>query len=131
VGWDASDRRLVDQAAHVASSFGASCQEVDRDGSPEFFTALSARITQGLYMPDDAWVDPDQAVDILLRALEVLDVTVVTEKVQLVSGDAAGVQAITATAALAPPRASSPPARSACRAARSRPGLTSCVRCTV
>ncbi len=48
-------------------------------------------------MPDDAWVDPDQAVDILLRALEVLDVHVVTEVVQSVSADAAGVQAKTAT----------------------------------
>jgi glycine oxidase len=97
VGWDASDRRLVDQAGHVASSFGAACQNVDRDSAPEFFATLSARITQGLYMPDDAWVDPDQAVDILLRALEVLDVHVVTEKVQRVSGDAHGVYAITAT----------------------------------
>jgi glycine oxidase len=97
VGWDVSDRRLVDQAAQVASSFGAACHEVDRGGSAEFFTALSARITQGLFMPDDAWVDPDQAVDILLRALEVLDVHVVTEVVQSVSGDAAGVQAKTAT----------------------------------
>jgi glycine/D-amino acid oxidase-like deaminating enzyme len=97
VGWDASDRRLVDQAAHVASSFGATCHEVDRDSSPEFFAALSARITRGLFMPDDAWVDPDQAVDILLAALSTLNVQVVAQEVLSVSSDAAGVCATTAT----------------------------------
>jgi glycine oxidase len=97
VGWDLSDCRLVSQAARVASNFGAVCHDVSRKESPEFFTLLSARITQGLFMPDDAWVDPDQAVDILLRALEVLNVHVVTERVHRVSGDKLGVQATTST----------------------------------
>jgi glycine oxidase len=95
VGFDASDRRLVDQYRETATSFGAQCRHVHRDTSPDLFANLSARITDGLLLLGDAWLDPDEAVGLLLDALERLKVRVVTEEVVSIASDDAGVVATT------------------------------------
>ena len=98
VGWDASDRRLIDQFGEVAKSFGAECGEVTRVSAPELFAVLSPRISSGLLMSGDAWIDPDEAVSILRRALEALNVRTVAEEVLSISSDATGVSVKTNTA---------------------------------
>jgi glycine oxidase len=97
VGWDHGDHRLIDQFAHVAAGFGARVEPCTRAVSPEFFRSLSDRIHEGLFMPDDAWIDPDEAVRLLREALETLGVQIVTEHVVSVSGDDSGVSATTDT----------------------------------
>jgi glycine oxidase len=97
VGFDASDRRQIDQFLSVASSFGASTNVVTREQSPELFMALSPRITDGLVLPDDAWLDPDEAVQLLREALTQLDVETVEEQVLGVSSNDSGVTARTTT----------------------------------
>jgi glycine oxidase len=101
VGWDASDRRMIAQFFEVAKGFGAECREVTRESSPELFAVLSPRINSGLLMSGDAWIDPDEAVSILRRALETLDVLTVAEEVLSISGDATGVSAKTNTGSFA------------------------------
>jgi glycine oxidase len=98
VGWDASDRRLVEQFADIANQFGAPCQRVGRAESPELFQGLSDRINEGFVMADDAWLDPDDAVSLLSEALQALDVLVVHERVLSVDADDDGVSARTESA---------------------------------
>ena len=90
-GWDASDRRLLAQLVQLASDFSAPMRHVSRHDSPEVFAGLTGRISEGVIMEGDAWIDPDQAVSLLRRALEVLGARVVLEHVELVGADAAGV----------------------------------------
>jgi glycine oxidase len=97
VGFDASDRRLVEQYQQTAESFGAPGRRVDRATSPELFAHLSARITDGLLLSGDAWLDPDEAVELLLDALERLHVPLVTEEVLSIASDDQGVSATTTT----------------------------------
>ena len=97
VGWDHGDHRLIEQFAYVASGFGASLESCTRAVSPELFRSLSDRIHDGLFMPDDAWIDPDEAVRLLREALDTLGVTIVSENVVSVNGDSTGVSATTAT----------------------------------
>jgi glycine oxidase len=88
VGWDASDRRLVDQFAQVAREFGADVRECSRDERPEEFEGVSARITRGLLLPGDAWVNPDDAVRLLLSSLELLGAKIIASEVtRIESGD--------------------------------------------
>jgi len=96
VGWDHGDRRLIEQFAQVAAAFGAPHQSCSREVSPELFRSLSDRIHDGLYMGDDAWIDPDEAVRLLREALATLDVTFVDEHVVAVEGGT-GVTATTET----------------------------------
>ncbi len=100
VGWDASDRRLIEQFAGVAESFDAPFERVTRSTSPELFEGVSDRIHDGLVMADDAWLDPDQAVSMLRRALDELGVTIVSESVLRIDADASGVVGETANARL-------------------------------
>jgi glycine oxidase len=100
VGWDASDRRLVDQYVDVARAFGATVRAVNRESHPEVFAALSDRITTGVVMDGDAWLDPDEAVTALLRALDALGVEVVQERVTCLSTAPDGVTARTETRTL-------------------------------
>lgn len=97
VGFDASDRRQIDQFRKVASSFGAPSSEVTREHSRELFVALSPRISEGLLLADDAWLDPDDAVQLLRQALNNLDVEMVGEQVLSVASKDPGVAARTAT----------------------------------
>jgi glycine oxidase len=81
VGWDASDRRLIDQYAQVAHSFGATLEPLERAQSPEQFEGLSPRISEGVYIDGDAWLDPDQAVRVLQTALDLLGAKTITDLV--------------------------------------------------
>jgi glycine oxidase len=86
-GWDASDRRLVEQFVEVAATFDAPLRRVSRVDAPEIFAELSARITDGVVMSGDAWLDPDQAVAALRRALDVQKVAIVSERVAAIGVD--------------------------------------------
>lgn len=90
-GWDASDRRLLSQLVQIAGEFAAPMRHVSRQDSPDVFTGLTGRISEGVVMEGDAWIDPDQAVSLLRRALDVLGAHVVLEQVELVGADDAGV----------------------------------------
>jgi glycine oxidase len=97
VGWDQSDRRLVEQFSTVATSFGASPETCVREDSSVMFRSLSDRIRDGLYFPDDAWIDPDDAVALLNEALLMLGVGTVVDEVLEVGADGSGVTARTAS----------------------------------
>ena len=81
VGYDASDRRLVDQFAFVAEKYGVSAQQVTRESFGLFFDGVTPRIRDGLFLEGDAWLDPDQVVAFLTKANESLGVTMVREQV--------------------------------------------------
>lgn len=91
VGWDASDRRLIEQFRNVASGFEAPMEVVTRSDSPDIFEGVTHRISEGLLMRDDAWIDPDQIVRLLLRGLELLGVRVVDEEVLGIGSNFEGV----------------------------------------
>jgi glycine oxidase len=95
VGFDASDRRQIEQFVDVARSFGAESLDVVREISPEFFTAISPRISSGVLLSEDAWINPDEAVSILSEALHALHVRIVTEEVLSITSDKSGVSADT------------------------------------
>ncbi len=91
-GWDASDRRLVEQFRVVADDYGVESIVVRRGEDPRVFEGLSDRISSGLLLSDDAWIDPDQAVGALRQALEGVGALVLTEQVRAIEGDARGVR---------------------------------------
>ena len=93
MGWDASDRRLVDQFRLVATDFGVNSAVARRDSHPDIFAGLSDRISSGLLLDGDAWLDPDEAIAILIDGLKALDVTFVTERVHTIEGDTSRVRA--------------------------------------
>jgi glycine oxidase len=93
VGWDASDRRLVDQFVQVARGFGAPFEVRSRDASPNEFYGLSPRINEGVHLDGDAWIDPDQVVRVLLVALDLLGAKVVNAEVTSVASSANEVRA--------------------------------------
>ncbi|MGA7835693.1 MAG: FAD-dependent oxidoreductase [Acidimicrobiales bacterium] len=82
VGFDASDRRLVDQFESVAKDFGVECERVHRDSRPDFFEGVTPRIRDGLFLGGDAWLDPDQAMRLLRGGAEELGVRTVFERVE-------------------------------------------------
>lgn len=81
VGWDASDRRQLEQFVEIAQSFNAPMSRVERHDAPEFFQGISPRINNGVLMSGDAWLDPDQVVRLLLTALAKLGASIVNEHV--------------------------------------------------
>lgn len=81
VGYDASDRRLVSQFALVAEEYGATPLRVARESRGKFFESVSPRISDGLFLEGDAWLDPDQAVASLTKANAMLGVELVRERV--------------------------------------------------
>ncbi|MGH9020710.1 MAG: FAD-dependent oxidoreductase [Acidimicrobiales bacterium] len=93
VGWSAGDRGAVARFAQVAANVGASAQEVSRAGRADLFAGLSDRVHDGLWLPDDAWLDPDDAVAVLRAALASLGVDVVADVVHEVGRDGAQVVA--------------------------------------
>ena len=96
VGYDASDRRLVLQFAHVAETFGVPCELVSREGHDDLFEGVSPRVYEGLLLEGDAWLDPDQAIRLLSRANESLGVTVVHQQVLTANTDGDHVEVTTA-----------------------------------
>jgi len=98
VGWDASDRRLVERFVEVATDFGVDVPVVDQRSHPSLFEGLSGRIVDGRFIAGDAWLDPDQAVSLLRTALTRLGVEIVNESVRRVESDRDGVAAVTAGA---------------------------------
>jgi glycine oxidase len=95
VGWDAGDRAMVRQFSGVAAGFGAAGIEVRREDAPGAFISLSDRLSEGLLMRGDGWLDPDEAVDALTAGLAALDVTMVRSEVLEVGGDERSVTART------------------------------------
>jgi glycine oxidase len=96
VGYDAADRRLVEQFDLVGEEFGVTGERVSRESNESFFIGVSARIREGLYYQDDAWVDPDEVMSLFRQANERLGVTVVRETVVSASGSRSHVEASTA-----------------------------------
>jgi glycine oxidase len=82
VGYDASDRRLVEQFEYVAQEFGVTVERVTRESHSSFFEGLTPRIRDGVFLTGDAWLDPDQAMRLLADAGRALDVTLVRERVE-------------------------------------------------
>jgi glycine oxidase len=95
VGWDASDRRQIDHYVQVARGFGATPEHRERGHWTEQFEGLSPRISEGVFFEGDAWLDPDQAVQLLHSALGQLGVTSVNDAVIRVGYDSDGVCAVT------------------------------------
>jgi glycine oxidase len=91
VGWDAGDRRLLEQFIHTASEFGAPTQKVSRRDKPRLFEGVTHRIDDGIVMNDDAWINPDEVVSFLLNALDVLGAQIVEQEVLEVHTHARGV----------------------------------------
>jgi len=97
VGWDNADKRLVQQHLELATEFQARVSSVDRDSNPTMFENISPRINEGILLQDDAWLDPDQAITALLRALEKLQVNLRSDFVEEVVPSSNGVQVRTAS----------------------------------
>jgi glycine oxidase len=97
VGWDGSDRRLVEQYAQVAAELGVVPQRVSRTERPEMFEGVTPRIVDGLLVDGDAWLDPDEVVSFVRHANEQLGVSVIEETVLRVCGDEHHVEAITSS----------------------------------
>ncbi len=92
VGWDNSDRRLIQQHFDLATEFNADVVDVDRENHHSMFEHISPRISDGILLGGDAWVDPDQVVDVLKDALAKLDVIVHNELVEEILSPSTGVQ---------------------------------------
>lgn len=84
IGFNASDVRQIDQFATVMESFGARHQSVTRESHETYFAGISDRITSGLLLDGDYWIDPDKAVSLLTEGLEILEVDIVAELVHQV-----------------------------------------------
>lgn len=120
VGWDASDRRQAAQYAHVANEFKVAVVQATRASHAAMFEGVTGRIGEGIYIAGDAWLDPDQAMDIIAEANHRLEVRSITESVLEIESGVSGVVAHThgatyeatvgvlATGALAPPPGVSP-----------------------
>ncbi|MCU1363950.1 MAG: hypothetical protein JWM55_1778 [Acidimicrobiaceae bacterium] len=95
VGFDASDRRLVAQYEAVATSYGVRSHRVTRATHPDYFQHVSPRVSEGLYLEGDAWLDPDHAMSLLTLAHEALGVSLVREEVVLAGVDNSRVEVTT------------------------------------
>jgi len=81
VGYDGGDRKLVDQFEEVATSFGASPRRLQREEHASPFQDVTERISEGLLLDGDAWLNPDEAMAALARANDALGVTVLSRRV--------------------------------------------------
>jgi glycine oxidase len=95
VGVDAGDRRLVDQHVALAASYGVATRITARSDEPALFEGLAAKVVQGVVVEGDAWVDPDEALDVVRQANEALGVRYLTDTVRTAAGGADGVVART------------------------------------
>ncbi len=96
VGYDASDRRLVEQFEFVAEEFGVAVVRVTRDSHAAYFEGLTPRIRDGLFLAGDAWLDPDQAMRLLSEAGASLGVELVRQRVESATSDLDHVEVTTA-----------------------------------
>ncbi len=129
-GWDASDRRLVDQFRTVATEFGVNSAVARRESHPEIFAGLSDRISSGLLLDGDAWLDPDEAMSVLHEGLVAIGTSFISELVEAIEGDSWGVRVhhlngslaadagILATGAFGLPQGASPTGEHAVRPVR-------------
>jgi glycine oxidase len=101
LGWDGSDRRLVDQFAMVAMDLGVVPRRVSRSDEAPMFEGVSPRIADGLLIGGDAWLDPDQVVADVRQANAELGVTMIDDTVVSVCGDGTRVEAKTESASFA------------------------------
>jgi glycine oxidase len=85
VGYDVSDRRLVEQFEYVAQEFGVGYERVTRESNPSYFEGLTPRIRDGVYLAGDAWLDPDHAMKLLSDASCALGVEVVRQRADTVT----------------------------------------------
>lgn len=97
VGFDAADRRLVAQFCAVATGFGVEAVPVARSTEASLFEGVTARVSDGLFLEGDAWLDPDQVVALLSTANERLGVTFVRDEVTSASTSQDGVTVTTAS----------------------------------
>jgi glycine oxidase len=97
VGFDAGDRRLVEQFDLVADGFGVTGQRVSRESHESFFQDITPRVRGGLYYDDDAWVDPDQVMSVLTCANDRLGVTLVRENVIAATASDGRIEVVTPT----------------------------------
>ena len=95
VGWDISDRRQIEQFDLVAREFGAISRHVSRAEQPAMFEGVTGRISDGLLIGGDGWLNPDEAVADLSEANRVLKVDVVNEEVVHVASCGDYVEAVT------------------------------------
>jgi glycine oxidase len=95
VGFDASDRRQIEQFDLVADEFGVTGERVSRGTNESYFHGVTARVNEGMYFADDAWVDPDQAMNLLTRANERIGVNFVRENVISASASDGRVEVVT------------------------------------
>ena len=95
VGLDAGDRRLVEQYAGVARGYGVALRALSRREEPAPFEGLSARVTQGVLVEGDAWVDPDEVMARVRAANEALGVEYRATRVRRCSSDGARIVAET------------------------------------
>ncbi len=96
VGYDAGDRRMVDQYEHVARTYGAEPERVTSSSHAKYFDGISARISDGLFLSGDAWLDPDRVVHLLTRANAALGVAIVHQQVLSATTNGTHVEATTA-----------------------------------
>lgn len=68
-GLDSGDRRLVQQQQSLCTVMGVATRSVHRAVEPVIFDGLHPQINDGFLIDDEAWINPDQAVSILLEAL--------------------------------------------------------------
>ncbi len=97
VGFDAGDRRLVEQFDLVADELGVTGRPVSRERHASYFQDVTPRVREGLYYDDDAWVDPDQVMAILTRANDHLGVKLVREPVVAAAASDGRIEVITPT----------------------------------
>lgn len=99
VAWDAGDRGLVSQFQRLCEEFGVDNIVRSRDEEPDVFAGLTARIRDGLFLPGDAWLDPDEVVEALLRALKVLGVEIAVARAEHVEETGTKVRVVSAAGA--------------------------------
>jgi glycine/D-amino acid oxidase-like deaminating enzyme len=95
VGLDSGDRQLVEQVAHVATDFNVEAARVTRESHAAFFQDVTPRIRDGVYFEGDGWIDPDEALSVLLEANEKLGVAVIRETVTAATHEERHVVALT------------------------------------
>lgn len=85
VGVDGGDRRLLSQHVAVMKSFGAAFRLLERVDHPESFAHLADNVREGVLVPDEAWVNPDDVVRTLRNALIILGVPTIAATVEHVT----------------------------------------------
>jgi glycine oxidase len=75
VGWDSDDRQEWRRYFDAAQTQGIQSVSSFRENSPALFEGLTPRVEEAQFVDSDAFVDPDDIVQSLLRAAAALGVT--------------------------------------------------------